>query len=170
MLVEWALIRLDQISERKSIGKMLFQIKANGIRTYKETVRPPEQHHSRPLDIRRNKMKRRADRQIDSLHYRIKNRKKTLLRKANQLAKLGNLDVAVIVREVDRYHIYRSTDKDDWPPPIEQIVRKSGLRLHTFAHTRQQRSCPPPEIFQPCKCSTHTETYGKQKGVLTTIL
>lgn len=53
-------------------------------------------------------------------------RKPNLMKKADQLARLCYVDVAVIIRRNERYYTYRSTDHDQWPPAITEIV---GMNL-----------------------------------------
>lgn len=52
-------------------------------------------------------------------------RRKTLVKKAYKLAKLCDVDVALIVYKNGRYHTYRSVES--WLPCIKQIVRKTAL-------------------------------------------
>ena len=44
------------------------------------------------------------------------------MKKADQLARLCYVDVAVIIRRNGRYYTYRSIDHDQWPPTITEIV------------------------------------------------
>ena len=53
---------------------------------------------------------------------RLRRRKKTLFRRGHELEKLCNVDVAVIVFQRGQYYIYKSIDRDDWPPSMEEIV------------------------------------------------
>ena len=52
----------------------------------------------------------------------MRKRKHSLFKKAYELGKLCDADVAVIVRINSRFYTYRSTDKKSWPPSMEQIV------------------------------------------------
>jgi hypothetical protein len=56
-------------------------------------------------------------------------RKKTLLRKAYELGKLCDVDVAVILHKNGRYVTYRSTDKESWLPCMKQIISSIPLYL-----------------------------------------
>lgn len=73
--------------------------------------------------------------------------KATLFEKAHMLAKVHNIDIALIMYENGRYHTYRSTDQESWPPTMEQIVRQTtglnmgGLTTSSNAHT------PCPRTF-----------------------
>ena len=49
-------------------------------------------------------------------------RKSNLVKKADQLARLCHVDLALIIRKDGRYYTYRSTDHDQWPPMIREIV------------------------------------------------
>ncbi|KAI9784311.1 MAG: hypothetical protein M1839_002372 [Geoglossum umbratile] len=51
-------------------------------------------------------------------------RKLGVAKKAHLLGTLCNLDVALIIYnpENGQYDTYRSTDRESWPPPIEQIL------------------------------------------------
>ncbi len=49
-------------------------------------------------------------------------RKSNLVKKADQLARLCHADLALIIRKNGRYYMYRSTDHDQWPPTITEIV------------------------------------------------
>jgi len=48
--------------------------------------------------------------------------KSNLVKKAGQLARLCHADLALIIRKNGRYYAYRSTDHDQWPPTITEIV------------------------------------------------
>ena len=49
-------------------------------------------------------------------------RKSNLLKKADQLARLCNADLALIIRKNGRYYTYQSIDRESWPPPVKEIV------------------------------------------------
>ena len=51
-------------------------------------------------------------------------RKSNLIKKTDQLTRLCYADVAFIIRRNGRYYIYRSTDYEQWPPTISEIVSK----------------------------------------------
>ena len=48
--------------------------------------------------------------------------KKTLFKKAHKLATVHKIDIAIIMRQNDRYYTYRSMDQESWPPTMKQIV------------------------------------------------
>ncbi len=54
-------------------------------------------------------------------------RKPNLMKKADQLARLCHADVALIIRRNGRYYTYRSTDHEQWPPTISEIVSNVPL-------------------------------------------
>ena len=65
----------------------------------------------------------------DSMPYATKaksqqftRRKASLVKKADQLARLCHADLALIIRKNGKYYTYRSTDHDRWPPTITEIV------------------------------------------------
>ncbi len=49
-------------------------------------------------------------------------RKSNLVKKADQLARLCHADLALVIRKNGRYYTYRSTDHEQWPPTITEIV------------------------------------------------
>lgn len=49
-------------------------------------------------------------------------RKLNLLKKADELARLCNADLALIIRKNGRYYTYKSTDHESWPPTMVEIV------------------------------------------------
>ncbi|KAI9883967.1 MAG: hypothetical protein M1823_004245 [Watsoniomyces obsoletus] len=53
--------------------------------------------------------------------YRKQLRKSTLFKKANELANLGDMQVAVVIREAGRYEVYRSVDDKKWPPSMKRM-------------------------------------------------
>lgn len=53
---------------------------------------------------------------------RVRKRKKSLIKKADELARISGADVALIIRKNGRYWTYRSINQDSWPPAMEQIV------------------------------------------------
>ncbi len=53
----------------------------------------------------------------------VTRRKPNLIKKADQLARLCQADVALIIRRNGRYYTYRSIDHDQWPPSLSEIVR-----------------------------------------------
>ena len=56
-------------------------------------------------------------------------RKSNLVRKADQLARLCHTDLALIIRKDGRYYAYLSTDHDQWPPMITEIVRVNQTNI-----------------------------------------
>ena len=58
-------------------------------------------------------------------------RKSNLVKKSHQLARLCHADLALIIRKDGRYYTYRSTNHDQWPPTITEIV------CMNLAHTTQ---------------------------------
>ena len=56
---------------------------------------------------------------------RLRRRKKTLFNRGHDLKKLFGVDVAVIVFQRGQYYIYKSIERDDWPPSMENIVSQA---------------------------------------------
>ncbi len=54
-------------------------------------------------------------------------RKLNLMKKADQLARLCYVDVILIIRRTGRYYTYRSTDYEQWPLSIIEIVRINSI-------------------------------------------
>jgi hypothetical protein len=47
---------------------------------------------------------------------------KTLVKKANKLTMVRDMDIAIIMRKNGQYYTYSSTDEESWAPTMEQIV------------------------------------------------
>lgn len=62
-------------------------------------------------------------------------RQKTLLKKAYELGTFPGIEVAVIIFKRGRYSMYRSTDRESWPPPMAEIVSEAGSNLKYLANT-----------------------------------
>ena len=68
-------------------------------------------------------------------------RKPNLMKKADQLARLCHADVALIIRRNERYYTYRSTDHQQWPPSMTEIVRmKPMYRALSLLELRKPRT------------------------------
>jgi hypothetical protein len=52
----------------------------------------------------------------------LKRRKDTLFKKAYELGKYYDIEVAVILHQNGRYFTYRTIDQESWPPSMKQIV------------------------------------------------
>lgn len=57
-----------------------------------------------------------------SMREMYRKRKTTLIKKAHELGKLCEVDIAVIICRNGRYFTYRSMDRQSWPPSMDQIV------------------------------------------------
>lgn len=53
-------------------------------------------------------------------------RKSNLVKRADQLVRLCNIDLALIIRKNGKYYTYQSTDQESWPPTITDIVDTCG--------------------------------------------
>lgn len=60
----------------------------------------------------------------------MRRREHSLFKKAYELGKLCDADVAVIVCKNGRFYIYKSIDQKALPPPMEQIA--SSVPFFTF--------------------------------------
>ena len=56
---------------------------------------------------------------------KARKRRKTLVKKAHELAKLCDVDIALIVYKNSHYHTYRSIES--WLPCIKQIISSTAL-------------------------------------------
>lgn len=56
-------------------------------------------------------------------------RKSSLMKKADELARLCHADLALIIRKNDRYYTYRSIDHNQWPPRLTEIVCLNGTQI-----------------------------------------
>ena len=74
-----------------------------------------------------NHLKREKENSKRRKAENLRRRKETLFKKAQELGKYHNVDVALILRQNGRFYTYRSTHLESWPPPMKEIVR--GRRL-----------------------------------------
>jgi len=78
---------------------------------------------------------------------KLRRRKKNLFKKAYELGKLCDIDVAVILHKNGRYFTYRSIDKESWPPSMKEIVSNTALsnqprsNLSSKMYTLRQKIC-----------------------------
>ena len=56
---------------------------------------------------------------------RLRRRKLTLFKKAYDLGKEYNVDIAVVIRQRGRYYTFRSLDNKSWPPSMSEIVSET---------------------------------------------
>ena len=76
-------------------------------------------------------------------------RKMTLVKKAHELGKLCEVDVAIIICRNGRYFTYRSMERRSWPPFMEQIVSRFFSASIVKAYFEQEISYPLPENLLP---------------------
>ena len=77
-------------------------------------------------------------------------RKLNLVEKADQLARLYKADLALVIRKNGRYYMYRSTEHDQWPPTIRDIVYIGPDRyIHLVLTRPQKESYPLPVNLLP---------------------
>jgi len=79
--------------------------------------RPETKSESRRAVARRLRAEQRR-----SVREMYRKRKITLIKKAHELGKLCEVDIAVIICRNGRYFTYRSMDRQSWPPSMDQIV------------------------------------------------
>jgi len=60
---------------------------------------------------------------------KLRRRKKNLFKRAYELRKLYDIDVAVILYKNGRYFTYKSTDKESWPPSRKEIVSTTAQTI-----------------------------------------
>jgi hypothetical protein len=76
--------------------------------------------------------------------------KKTLFKKAHKLAKVYDIDIAIIMHKNGQYFTYRSMDQESWPPTMKQIVRRNPcLAFYDRFNARKQASYPLPKNLLP---------------------
>ena len=81
-----------------------------------------------------NKSKRRSE--------NLGRRKKTVLKKIYELGKYDGIDVALIIRQNDRFFTYRSIDHKSWPPSMKEIVRLCRTDTPIYAKLRAASFIP----------------------------
>lgn len=76
-------------------------------------------------------------------------RKKTLIRRTNQLAQLCQADIALIIRKNNRYYTYRSLVDKDWPPTRAEIVCHWIQVSDRITKEVQEKTYPLPIEMSP---------------------
>ena len=61
------------------------------------------------------------------LREKLRKRRTNLFKKANELARMANSKIYIVVQHDDKYHTYKSTEESNWPPPEKEIVSTPGL-------------------------------------------
>jgi len=62
------------------------------------------------------------------LREKLRKRRTNLFKKANELARMTNSKIYIVVQHDDKYHTYKSTEESNWPPPEREIVSTPDLR------------------------------------------
>ena len=70
------------------------------------------------------------------------------MKKADQLARLCHLDIAVTIRKNGRYYTYRSIDHELWPPARSEIV-SGTLTNRSWTDNAKETSYPLPVNLVP---------------------
>lgn len=68
---------------------------------------------------------------------RFRKRKSSFFKKANQLARLCDTKVYVLLARHDAYHVYKSTADQDWPPSTKTVVRNQSSKPHLLFHAEE---------------------------------
>jgi SRF-type transcription factor (DNA-binding and dimerisation domain) len=65
----------------------------------------------------------------------LRKRKLGLSKKAYEIGVMFDIDMVVILYRKGRYFIYRSIDREAWPPSMEEIVSgdKSVVMLYSYS-------------------------------------
>ena len=66
-----------------------------------------------------------------SKSQRFTRRKACLMKKAHELAKICEADLALIIRKKNRYYTYCSMEEKQWPPTMAEIVGVKRLVIGT---------------------------------------
>ena len=61
------------------------------------------------------------------LREKLRKRRTNLFKKANELARMTNSKIYIVVQHDDKYHTYKSTEESNWPPPEREIVSTPDL-------------------------------------------
>lgn len=82
-------------------------------------------------------------------NQRFNRRKFNLVKKADQLARLCGIDLALIIRKNGRYYTYRSLDNDQWPPTLSEIVSRQSPSVILVLTKAQNTTYPLPVNLLP---------------------
>ena len=61
------------------------------------------------------------------LREKLRKRRTNLFKKANELARMTNSKIYIVVQYDDKYHTYKSTEESNWLPPEKEIVNTPSL-------------------------------------------
>ncbi|KAL8832510.1 MAG: hypothetical protein Q9191_000237 [Dirinaria sp. TL-2023a] len=86
------------------------------------------------------------------LREKLRKRRTNLFKKANELARMTNSKIYVVVQHDDKYYTYKSTEELNWPPPEREI----GIHDHKY-HRRPAdfHGLKPQETQRMRKASQH---------------
>lgn len=79
----------------------------------------------------------------------IRRRRETLFRKADELGKMSDAHIYLLVYDSGRYHLYSSRDESSWPPSKEHIVYLTYPLDMVHTNEMQNRSFPVPKKRTP---------------------
>ena len=66
------------------------------------------------------------------LREKVRKRRTNLFKKANEWAWMIDSKLYIVVQHDDEYHIYKSTEESNWPPPERETVSTPDLRLDQY--------------------------------------
>lgn len=70
----------------------------------------------------RTKTRARTAKVDKQVNEKFRKRKRSLMNKANQLAKLCQADILIIVSREKQHFTYSSTEKTGWPPSLDELT------------------------------------------------
>ena len=79
----------------------------------------------------------------------IRRRRETLFRKADELGKMSDAHIYILVYDGGRYYLYSSRDEPSWPPSKEHIVYLIHPPDMIHTNEMQNRSFPIPKKRTP---------------------
>lgn len=80
-------------------------------------------------------------------------RKGSLMKKANELAELCETDIYVLLARKNKYYVYKSKEKQNWPPAAEIIVKYSISGDISIQKSGTVTSLSSYGVFGTCKFS-----------------
>ena len=121
-----------------------------------------------------------APNDLKNRREKFRRRKHSFLKKAYELGKYCDADVAVIIHKNGRYFTYRSTDQGSWPPSMEKIVSQITTRTtcNMMLKSQKKNTYPLPKNLLPQDMETQehdckhdiTEKISNGKGEANTDL
>lgn len=85
-------------------------------------------------------------------------RRKSLIRRTNQLAQLCQADIALTIRKNNRYYTYRSLIDQSWPPTRAEIVGRWVWANDIITKAIQEKTYPLPIEMSPKDFESNSPT------------